>query len=133
MVHTMSARLWMDRFLLLHALSLASAFASAFSHGATFGSREMMAPRCECLLLARRDGKDRERRQGRERKEECLGERRKRKAATPKAQTHKSKKQLFSPFSSFLFDFSPFFYFSRNKKQAPKNTQTTHKRWRNKT
>ena len=31
MVRTMSARLWMDRFLLLHALSLVSALASAFS------------------------------------------------------------------------------------------------------
>ena len=36
MVCTMSVWLWMDRFLLLHALSLASALASAFSHGATF-------------------------------------------------------------------------------------------------
>ena len=45
MVHTMSAWLWMDRFLLLHALSLASALASAFFHGATFGSHKMMAPR----------------------------------------------------------------------------------------
>ena len=42
MVHTMSAQLWMDRFLLLHALSLAIAFASAFSHGPTFGSCKMM-------------------------------------------------------------------------------------------
>ena len=33
MVHTMSARLWMDRFLLLHVFSLVNAFASAFSHG----------------------------------------------------------------------------------------------------
>ena len=41
MVCTMSARLWMDRFLLLHALSLASALTSAFSHGATFGSHEV--------------------------------------------------------------------------------------------
>ena len=32
MVHTMSVQLWMDRFLLLHALSLASALASAFFH-----------------------------------------------------------------------------------------------------
>ena len=37
--------LWMDRFLLFHALSLAIAFVTTFSHGATFGSREMMAPK----------------------------------------------------------------------------------------
>ena len=47
---TCLSQMWMDRFLLLHALSLASAFASAFSHGATFGSREMMAPRCVNVL-----------------------------------------------------------------------------------
>ena len=86
------------------------------------------------VLLTKRDGKDRERRQGRERKEECLGERRKRKAATPKAQTLKSKKQLFSPFSSFLFDFSFFslslFLASKNNKtkNTQKSTQMTDKK-----
>ena len=44
MVHTMSAWLWMDRFLLLHAFSLANGLASAFTHGTTLGSRDMMAP-----------------------------------------------------------------------------------------
>ena len=44
MVHTMSVWLWMDRFLLLHAFSLANGLASAFTHGTTLGSRDMMAP-----------------------------------------------------------------------------------------
>ena len=54
MVHTMSARLWMDRLLLLHAFSLVSALASAFSHGATLGSREMMAPKYQVLSFGPR-------------------------------------------------------------------------------
>ena len=54
MVRTMSARLWMDRFLLLHTLSLVNALASAFSHGATLGSREMMAPKYRVLSFGPR-------------------------------------------------------------------------------
>ena len=49
MVYTMSARLWMDRFLLLHAFSRVNALASAFSHDATLGLHEMMAPRYRVL------------------------------------------------------------------------------------
>ena len=49
MVHTMSARLWMDRFLSLHAFSRVNALASAFSHGATLKLREMMAPKYRVL------------------------------------------------------------------------------------
>ena len=41
---------WMDRFLLLHVFSLVNALASAFSHGATLGSREMMAPKYPVLF-----------------------------------------------------------------------------------
>ena len=65
---------------------------------------------------------EREDKEEKERKS-VLGERRKRKATTPKAQTHKSNKQLFSPFSSFLFDFSPFFLFFSLQNQQ--NTKTT--------
>ena len=54
MVHTMSARLWMDRFLLLHVFSRVNALASAFSHGATLGSREMMAPKYRVLSFGPR-------------------------------------------------------------------------------
>ena len=43
-MHTMSEWLWMDMFLLHHAFSVASALASAFTHGTTLGSRDMMAP-----------------------------------------------------------------------------------------
>ena len=43
-VHTMNVLLWMDMFLLLHAFSLANGLASAFTHGTTLGSRDMMAP-----------------------------------------------------------------------------------------
>ena len=49
MVRTMSARLWTDRFLLLHAFSRVNALASAFSHGAILGSHEMMTPRYRVL------------------------------------------------------------------------------------
>ena len=49
MVRTMSARLWVDRFLLLHAFSRVNALASAFSHGATLGSHVMMAPKYQVL------------------------------------------------------------------------------------
>ena len=41
---TMSVWLWMDMFLLFHAFSLANDLASAFTHGTTLGSRDMMAP-----------------------------------------------------------------------------------------
>ena len=54
MVCTMSAQLWMDRFLLLHAFSRVNALASAFSHGATLGSREMMVPRYQVLSFGPR-------------------------------------------------------------------------------
>ena len=47
----MSARLWMDRFLLHHTFSLVDALASAFSHGATLGSREMMTPKYRVLCF----------------------------------------------------------------------------------
>ena len=55
MVRTMSARLWMDRFLLLHAFSRVNALASAFSHGATLGlGKMMMAPKYRVLSFGPR-------------------------------------------------------------------------------
>ena len=44
----------MDRLLLLHAFSLVNALASAFSHGATLGLREMMAPKYQVLSFGPR-------------------------------------------------------------------------------
>ena len=79
---------------------------------------------CEWCLIARRDRKDTERRQGRERKEECFGRKEKKKSSHSKSPNTQIKKQLFSPFSSFLFDFSLFFSFSRFKNnKALKKTQ----------
>ena len=79
------------------------------------------------VLLTRRDEKGhRERRQGRERKEECFGRKEKKKSSHSKSPNTQIKKQLFSPFSSFLFDFSPFFFFfSQQKQQNTPNTQST--------
>ena len=54
MVRTMSARLWMDRLLLLHAFSRVNALASAFSHGATLELREMMARKYQVLSFGPR-------------------------------------------------------------------------------
>ena len=50
----MSVWLWMDRFLLLHAFSHVNALASAFSHGATLGSRKMIAPKYQVLSFGPR-------------------------------------------------------------------------------
>ena len=70
-----------------------------------------------------------ERRQGRERKEECFGRKEKKKSSHSKSPNTQIKKQLFSPFSSFLFDFSPFFSFSRFKNNKTlKSTQMTDKK-----
>ena len=55
MVHTMSVWLWMDRFLLLHAFSLANGLASAFTHGTTLESHDMMAPSYPALSFPPKD------------------------------------------------------------------------------
>ena len=118
-MRTMSVRLWMDRFLLLHALSLASAFASEFSHGATFGSHEMMAPKLECC---RQEGMGRTQREDKEEKERKSvwekGEKEKQPLQKPK--THKSKNNSFLSFLLFSLT-SPFFlFFSQQKNKHPK-------------
>ena len=55
------------------------------------------------------------------------GEKEKQPLQKPKHTNQKNK--LFSPFSSFLFDFSPFFslFFSLQKQQNTQNIQTAHK------
>ena len=65
--------------------------------------------------------KTRKRKKGR-----VIGRKEKKKSSHSKSPNTQNKKQLFSPFSSFLFDFSLFFSFSRFKNnKAPKNTKST--------
>ena len=77
--------------------------------------------------MTRKEEKDtqREEKEEKERKS-VLGERRKRKAATPKAQTHKSKNNSFLPFLLFSLT-SPFFslFFSLQKQQNTQRTKST--------
>ena len=69
-------------------------------------------------------------RQDKEEKERksVLGERRKRKAATPKAQTHKSKNNSFLPFLLFSLTSPLFSFFSRFKIKARESTEITDKK-----
>ena len=71
----------------------------------------------------------RERRQGRERKEECFGRKEKMKSSHSKSPNTQIKKQLFSPFSSFSLT-SPLFslFFTLQKQQNTKSTQITYKK-----
>ena len=77
-----------------------------------------------------RDEKDREREDKEEKeRKSVLGERRKRKAATPKAQTHKSKNNSFLPFLLFSLT-SPLFslFLASKKTKHPKDKQHTNDR-----
>ena len=84
------------------------------------------------VLLTRMDGKDTEREDKEEKeRKSVLGERRKRKAATPKAQTHKSKNNSFLPFLLFSLTSPLFSLFLASKTSIPKplkSTQMTDKK-----
>ena len=81
------------------------------------------------------DKKGREGHTEREDKEEkerksVLVEKEKKKSSHSKSPNTQIKKQLFSPFSFFLFDFSPFFSFSRfkNNKDIQKHANDRQER-----